>query len=164
MSLLIKQNLLLTVSALYFCMEEQWEKVGRKFNITPAQQHILFLLLSNNKKLTPSQISKLGCWHLSTVTRLLKPLQMKGYIVMFRDDKQPKFKNVQITEKGESLINQIVDFVKDINRFPLDISPLFEEELIQFLCCGQKILDLHKGSDFKDKVLQAKMAGLNYES
>lgn len=162
MNLRIKQNILLMVRALYFCMEDEWAEIEKKFNVTPAQQHILFLLTTNKKTLTPTQISELGCWHTSTVTRLLKPLQREGFISVSTDEKRPRYKNVTITQSGEHLFNKIVNFFIEMERIPFDMSHLSEEEIMNFLKCGQSILGVHKGEDFNKRVISAEIEGFDY--
>lgn len=162
MDLSVKQNTLLMVRALYFCLEEGWAKLGKTFDLTPAQQHILFLLSTNNKSLTPTRISDLGCWHVSTVTRLLRPLENKGYILITVDQSRPRYKKVTITNKGMAILEKIVESVKKIENFPLNLSQLSNEEINQFINIGKKILEVHKGEDFRLKVLEAKLEGLDY--
>lgn len=162
MDLLLKQNMLLMVRALFFCMEEQWEKLGRNFDLTPAQQHILYLLSTNERTLSPSQISELGCWHASTVTRLLRPLEAKKFIEINVDKTKPKFKKVTITNEGLSILEKIVATVKNLDDFPFSLLHLSDAEVIQFLKIGYRIIDEHKGEDFKCKVLEARMEGMDY--
>jgi MarR family transcriptional regulator, protease production regulatory protein HPr len=162
MDLFQKQNILLTIRALYFSLEEHWAKLGRSFDLTPAQQHILFLLSSNNGSLTPSQISQLGCWHCSTVTRLLRPLETKGYIILSVHPLKPRYKKVTLTSDGNEILKRVVDYVKKMDSFPFNLSNLSETDITQFLKTGHQILIAHKGVEFKEKVLEAKMDGMDY--
>jgi MarR family transcriptional regulator, protease production regulatory protein HPr len=162
MDLLQKQNILLTIRALYFSLEEHWAKLGRPFDLTPAQQHILFLLSTNSGSLTPSQISQLGCWHCSTVTRLLRPLETKGYITLSSHPIKPRSKRVTLTSDGIEILTRVVESVKKMDSFPFDLSLLSNKELVQFIKTGQQILANHKGLEFKEKVLEAKMEGMDY--
>lgn len=162
MNLRIKQNILLMVRALYFCMEDQWAEIEKKFNVTPAQQHILFLLTTNKKTLTPTQISDLGCWHPSTVTRLLKPLQREGFISVLPDEKRLRYKKVMITQEGEQLFNKLVNFFIEMEQIPFNMSHLSEEEILNFLKCGQSILEVHKGESFNNRVINAEIQGFDY--
>src|SRR5690606_25396100 len=114
------------IRALYFCMEKRWAELEKKFKLTPAQQHILFLLGTHNQKLSPTQISELGCWHLSTVTRLLKPLKEKGLIDITANQELLRYKCVTITKSGRELLNLIMDEVKKMDQFPLNMSHLSE--------------------------------------
>ncbi|WP_148350224.1 MarR family winged helix-turn-helix transcriptional regulator [Thalassobacillus devorans] len=145
------------IRALYFCMEEQWADLGRRYNITPAQQHILFLLATNQNVLSPSEIGELGCWHSSTVTRLLKPLKERGLIRIGVDKEKPRFKKVEITAKGSVLLKQLIDAVEVIENFPCNISCLSKEEVVNFLAYAQKILEVNKGEPFKQKVINGSM-------
>jgi MarR family transcriptional regulator, protease production regulatory protein HPr len=162
LNLLVRQKVLLVVRALYFCMENQWAEIGKKHNISPAQQHILFLLSTNNDALTPTKISELGCWHISTVTRLIKPLQKNGLITVKTNETQPRYKTVSLTAEGTILLEKILDTVKSMDQFPFNMSHLSEEEILYFLECGQRILDVHKGEDFRIKVINARMNNCDY--
>jgi DNA-binding MarR family transcriptional regulator len=161
MKFLIKQKMLLMIRALYFCMEEQWSQLGKEHNISPAQQHILFLL-SVNSPLTPTQISELGCWHISTVTRLLTPLEVRGMVRISPDTIQRKFKKVSITNEGEQLFQKLVASVQEMDHFPFPMNHLSEKEIVSFLEYGQSFLDVMKGKSFGSKVINAKIAGVDY--
>ncbi|WP_078380626.1 MarR family winged helix-turn-helix transcriptional regulator [Sutcliffiella halmapala] len=140
MDLLLKQNLLLMIRALYFCVEEKWAELGKNHNISPAQQHVLFLLYSSKSKiLSPSELSDLGGWHISTVSRLIKPMENRGFITI-TPDKRPKYKEVKITDSGMILLQDLISEVDKISTFPLDISHLTESEVESFLHVIQKIL------------------------
>ncbi|MFZ3579696.1 MarR family winged helix-turn-helix transcriptional regulator [Virgibacillus sp. DJP39] len=162
MKFFYRQNVVLMVRALYFCMDSHWSELGKKYNISPAQQHILFILCTNQKTLTPSEISEIGCWHVSTVTRLMKPLKERGFITIVRDPERSKYKKVTITHAGEDLFHQIVGTIMDKDSFPFEMNHLSEVELDGFLQCGQKILDINKGTDLREKIFNAKLTGIDY--
>ncbi|WP_096200179.1 MarR family transcriptional regulator [Bacillus sp. FJAT-45350] len=162
MNLLLKQQTLLMVRALYFCMENKWAELGKEFNISPAQQHILFLLSTNNNKLTPKRIGELGCWHASTVTRLLKRLEKSGLIDVNVNKTQSRFKIVSMTNEGKVLLDQLLDAVKYMEEFPLDMHRLSEKEILRFLEYGNSILDVHKGEEFRKNVISKHVDGYDY--
>ncbi|UOE53752.1 MarR family transcriptional regulator [Bacillus sp. CMF12] len=162
MNILLKQQTLLVIRALYFCMEKNWAELEKKFKLTPAQQHILFLLGTHNQKLSPTQISELGCWHLSTVTRLLKPLKEKGLIEITANKEQLRYKCVAISKSGKELLDQIMDEVKGMEQFPLNMSHLSENELMSFLEYGQRILGVQKGDTFKKMLIDARVENYDY--
>lgn len=162
MDLSTRQNILLIIRALYFCLEEQWSEIGKDFQVTPAQQHLLFLLSVHNKSLTPTQISELGCWHPSTVTRLLKPLKNKGYVEIAPDAKKPRFKRVVLTREGHELLKKLITHIKKVDWLPLNISHISEADIQHFILIGQRILEVHKGEAFKYDVLEARMEGIDY--
>ncbi|MGJ9385982.1 MarR family transcriptional regulator [Salipaludibacillus sp. CF4.18] len=132
MNLLLKQQMLLMIRALYFCMENKWSEIGKEFNISPAQQHILFLLSTNNNELTPTKIGELGCWHPSTVTRLLKRLEKSRFILVKTNKNQPRFKIVSMTNAGKEKLEQLLDTVKLMEQFPLDMRHLSEMRFYVF--------------------------------
>ncbi|WP_394234377.1 MarR family transcriptional regulator [Niallia oryzisoli] len=160
--MIIKQQMVLVIRALYFCMAEQWSELGKKHNISPAQQHILFLL-SVNPSLTPTQISQLGCWHISTVTRLLKPLENNGLISISPDTIQRKCKKVSISEEGKKLITHVLQSAQQLEHFPFPMDHLSETEIVNFLECGHRILEVLKGKDFYKKVINAQVEGFDYQ-
>ncbi|GAA0344162.1 hypothetical protein GCM10008967_38240 [Bacillus carboniphilus] len=162
MDVLFKQKMLLIIRALYFCMEDNWSLLERKFQVTPAQQHILFLLSTNKSELTPTQISELGCWHISTVTRLLKPLKESGLVEVSVNKDRPRFKRVMLTDSGKKLIIQLMDEFKEMEQMPLQIGDLSEEELATFLEIGEKILGVHKGENFMNMLVQARVENYDY--
>lgn len=162
LNLLLKQQMLLMVRALYFCMENKWALLGKEYNISPAQQHILFLLSINNNELTPTKIGELGCWHVSTVTRLLKQLQKNGFIDVKAKENQLRFKMVSMTNEGKQLLKLLLDTAKSMEQFPFDMSHLSEEDVLNFLECGKSILDVHKGENFRKNVISAKVDDYDY--
>ncbi|RDI48009.1 MarR family winged helix-turn-helix transcriptional regulator [Falsibacillus pallidus] len=156
MDFLLKQNLLLIVRAMYFCVEEHWAELGRKYLITPAQQHVLFLLYtSSEKSLSPSQLSEYGCWHISTVTRLIKPLESKALIEVL-PDKRPKYKVVKLTESGTNMIERLIMAVNEMPFFPFDINPLSENEIGQFLQSAERILEANRSKEFSNWISRVK--------
>ncbi|MDQ0254545.1 DNA-binding MarR family transcriptional regulator [Evansella vedderi] len=162
MNLLQRQQLILMTRALYFDIENKWNELGREFNITPAQQHILFLLSTNNNELTPTKIGELGCWHNSTVTRLLNRLQEKKFIYVKTKRNELGFKVVSMTDKGRIILEQLMEKAKTMKKFPFDINHLSEKEVLLFLEYGNKILEEQKGLDFRKSVINAQVEGFDY--
>ncbi|WP_433748332.1 MarR family transcriptional regulator [Falsibacillus pallidus] len=157
MDFLLKQNLLLIVRAMYFCVEEHWSELGRAYQITPAQQHVLFLLYtSSEKSMSPSQLSEYGCWHISTVTRLIKPLESKG-LIQIMPDKRPKYKVVKLTQSGTLMIEQLIEAVNEMPFFPFDINPLNESEIAQFLQSAERILEANRSKEFSNWISRVKV-------
>ncbi|WP_239584456.1 MarR family winged helix-turn-helix transcriptional regulator [Aquibacillus albus] len=143
-------------------MERKWAELEKLYDISPAQQHILFLLSTNKNQLTPTQLSELGCWHISTVTRLLKPLKANGFINVTTNKEKPRYKRVSLTAKGKQMLENLMDAARDLEQFPFDIGDLSEEEVEKFLKFGQSILDINKGDDFIKKVINARVEGYDY--
>lgn len=162
MDLFLKQQLILMIRALYFNIENKWAEIGREFNLSPAQQHILFLLSTNDNKLTPTKIGELGCWHNSTVTRLLNRLEKNGFIYVETKRNHLGFKIVSMTEKGKEMLKKLMERVKLTDQFPFDIRHLSEKEVMSFLELGNSILDIEKGKEFRHNVINAKVEDCDY--
>lgn len=160
--ILLKQQTVLVIRALYFCMEKRWSELEKRFNLSTAQQHILFLLATNESVLSPTQLSELGCWHISTVTRLLKPLQEKGFIQLTVNKDKRRYKQVTITVNGKQTLNQIMDSVRDMEQFPFNLTHLSEGELKAFLDYGQRILGVQKGDQFMKMLQEARVKNYDY--
>ena len=143
-------------------MEKNWAELEKKFNLSPAQQHILFLLSTNNNELTPTQISELGCWHLSTITRLLKPLKDKGLVQVVANVELQRYKRVLLTEKGKELILMLMNSFRDMEQLPFQLDDLSESELESFLAYGEKLLGIQKGEAFIKKLLNARVENYDY--
>jgi DNA-binding MarR family transcriptional regulator len=150
------------IRALYFDLENKWAEIGREFNLSPAQQHILFLLSTNDNKLTPTKIGELGCWHNSTVTRLLNRLEKNEFIYVVTKRNHLGFKVVSMTEKGKRMLEMLIEKVKISKQFPFDMRHLSEKEVNSFLQLGNSILDVEKGKEFRDNVINAQAEGCDY--
>ncbi|MFB9331153.1 MarR family winged helix-turn-helix transcriptional regulator [Paenibacillus aurantiacus] len=162
MDLLARQQFLLMIRALYAYVEEEWEAMGKKFGVTPAQQMILFILSTKQGSLTVSQISQLGSWHISTVTRLLKTLQERGWIVVSYDRTQSKHKYVTITPAGKQMYMELAAYVKVNEDFPIDFSMLTKQELMTFMSIGDRVLNKGKDGRLVEWVRNAKAEGVQY--
>lgn len=162
MELLARQQFLLMIRALYAYVEEEWEEMGKKLGVTPAQQMVLFILSTQPEAMTVSQISQLGSWHISTVTRLLKTLLQRGWIVMSYDRTQSKNKYVTITAAGSQKYLELAAYVTEKDDFPIDFSMLTEQELRTFMSIGERVLYEGKDGRLVDWVRNAKAEGVQY--
>ncbi|MCP8968396.1 MarR family winged helix-turn-helix transcriptional regulator [Ectobacillus ponti] len=155
----LRKQLFLMLRALYICIEEKWSEVGRRYDVTPAQQHVLHVLSTSAKPLPMKEIGRLGCWHASTVTRILRPLQEKGHIVVERDPQSPKHKLVSITESGARLFDGITTDMEQMETFPLDVRHLTEEDIQLCLQYGHSVLHVQKGSAFVQWLQEEEISG-----
>ncbi|GLB62060.1 hypothetical protein [Cytobacillus sp. NCCP-133] len=96
------------------------------------------------------------------MTRLLKPLQEKGFIELSANHEKPRYKKVTITRKGTETLNKIMDKVKGTEQFPFNMSRLTTEELNTFLKYGQKILGVHKDGHFLKMLTEARVENYDY--
>jgi MarR family protease production transcriptional regulator HPr len=156
MEIAYKKQLTLILRALYFSLQERCAALTKTYKISTAQQHVLFIL-SNNKPINITQISKIGCWHVSTVSRLLKPLIQQQYVKMYHVQSNQKIKFVEITERGQRLLEEILTILVNTEDFPFDLSSYSKEEMNQFLSLGLDILQKQKGSEFSHWVKESEV-------
>jgi MarR family transcriptional regulator, protease production regulatory protein HPr len=142
----LKKQAVLTIRALYFCIMEQWSGINKEHGISSAQQHLLFILSAHEKPITISEISNLGCWHLSTVSRLLQPLIRENYVTVQKS--KTKYKYVSITNKGFEKLIEIANQVFPLKEFPFDFSGIEQEDVQIFIEKGLEILKNFKGEEF----------------
>ena len=67
-----------------------------------------------------------------------------------------------MTDAGSRLLEELIETVKQTETFPFDLRHLSEQEVLTFLECGQSILDVHKGEDFRLQVLNARVDDCYY--
>jgi MarR family transcriptional regulator, protease production regulatory protein HPr len=125
---------------------EQWSGINKEHGISSAQQHLLFILSAHEKPITISEISNLGCWHLSTVSRLLQPLIRENYVTVQKS--KTKYKYVSITNKGFEKLMEIANQVFPLKEFPFDFSGIEQEDVQIFIEKGLEILKNFKGEEF----------------
>lgn len=145
MDISLNRQIVLMIRALYFSITEEWADVVKKYNLSSAQQHLLYILSSSVEPLTITEISQLGCWHISTVTRLLQPLLNAGYISITNGKGKSKY--VRLTESGKLKLKSIAEDVFQRDNFPLNFEGITNECLEQFAKIGMQIIKNQKGKD-----------------
>lgn len=145
MDIRLNRQIVLMIRALYFSITEEWANISKKYNLSSAQQHLLFILSSSVEPLTITEISHLGCWHISTVTRLLQPLLNREYISITNG--KGKSKHVRLTESGKLKLKSIAEDVFQRENFPLNVEGITDEFLEEFAQIGMQIIKNQKGKD-----------------
>jgi len=146
----LKKQAVLTIRALYFSIVEKWSGINKDHGISSAQQHLLFILSTHEKPLTISELSELGCWHLSTVSRLLQPLIRENYVTVQKS--KIKYKYVSITNQGFEKLMEIANQVFPLKDFPFEFSGIEQEDVQIFIEKGLKILKNFKSEEFLEWV------------
>jgi MarR family protease production transcriptional regulator HPr len=143
---------ILIVRGLSRAIENSWEAFGRKNGISPAHQHILYLLW-HTKELTISRLAETGLWHISTVTRLLRPLINDGLVKTYDNQQDGRSVNVRLSSKGYELIENLYrEAMNDINFLPF-VRELWETNpdlLKQSIEKGFNILEVAQGKQYAD--------------
>lgn len=148
---------ILIVRGLSRAIENSWEAFGRKKGISPAHQHILYLLWYKNE-LTISRLSQIGLWHISTVTRLVDTLNKKGLVETYHNSQDGRSVLVRLTAQGFELIQNLYrDSMNDPNFMPF-IRELWENEpelLQDSIQKGLQLLEKAQGKQYADWVRQS---------
>jgi DNA-binding MarR family transcriptional regulator len=110
----LKKQTVLIIRALYFSILDQWTGIEKSHGISSAQQHLLFILSTYEQPLTLSEISKLGCWHLSTVSRLIQSLIKVKYVTVEKSKSKSKY--VSLTNLGMEKLMRIAQQVMPQTR------------------------------------------------
>lgn len=127
---------LLIVRGMSRAIENSWEAFGKKKGISPAHQHVLWLLW-HKQELTMGKLAEMGLWHISTATRLVATVKKKGFIETKADDEDGRYVIVRLTERGRQLIENIFrDSINDPEFLPFirylwDTDPCFVKQSIE---------------------------------
>ncbi|TVY09085.1 MarR family winged helix-turn-helix transcriptional regulator [Paenibacillus cremeus] len=142
----MKKQMVLMIRALYFSILDQWSHIDKEHGLSSAQQHLLFILSTSETPLTFSDISRLGCWHLSTVSRLLPPLVKENFVRIEKN--KTKFKYVSLTSRGMEKLMAIAKQVMPQKDFLFNSSTVKCEEIQAFIENGMALLQHYKGENF----------------
>lgn len=86
----------------YKVLEEDWKRSAEEQGITPAEQHVLWILYFE-KEATMTRIGDVGLWEVTTVMQLITRLKSKGLVKVFKNDLDRRVSYVSLTENGEEL-------------------------------------------------------------
>lgn len=87
---------------LYKSIDDDLRQVAADFGLTPAQQHLLWVLYFNNGS-TLTEISELGQWHVSTVMNMVERMEKMQLLYKVIDENDARVKRVFLTARGEEL-------------------------------------------------------------
>jgi MarR family protease production transcriptional regulator HPr len=153
----IRRRLLLMVRGLSFLLEEKWSDFGRPHDLTPAQQYLIYILGSVERPLSMTEISKIGFWHLSTVTRLIKPLVDRGWVRISQEPDQPKSKYATLTDAGQTALDLLFRDANELTTFPFDLQAFTEEEIQQFLKFGLRLIEQEGRTEYLEFLERTKL-------
>lgn len=110
---------------------ESFKIEDNKHNITKMHGMIIgFLNNSKNEDVFQKDIEKKFSMRRSTTSKMLKSMEDKGLIKRISIEKDARVKKLQLSEKGQSLVEEVTREYQRIEN--LLIEGLTEEELKQF--------------------------------
>jgi len=92
-----------------------WEEAYRPINLSPSHAYLMMLILENPGD-TPKKLSEKMDLKLSTVSRLIDGLFVKGFIIRKKINKDKRECSVYPTELGVSLKNDLVKITKKLHK------------------------------------------------
>jgi len=92
-----------------------WEEAYRPINLSPSHAYLMMLILENPGD-TPKKLSEKMDLKLSTISRLIDGLFVKGFIIRKKINKDKRECSVYPTELGVSLKNDLVKITKKLHK------------------------------------------------
>ncbi|OLO42802.1 hypothetical protein BTR23_02030 [Alkalihalophilus pseudofirmus] len=102
--------------ATYKVVDEDWQKSAQEVGITQSEQHMIWIIYFE-KKVSMSQIAKVGLWDLSTVMQVIKRLKTKGLVQTIKDENDLRVSYVMLTPEGEEKRQETSQFTYHFSKF-----------------------------------------------
>lgn len=153
---------------LYKSIDDDIRRVAARYGLTPAQQHLLWVLSFNNGS-TLTEISKLGQWHVSTVMNMVERMEKMELLYKIVDENDARVKRIFLTARGEELRKRTEDNVSsfriakmlaemDMNEFSEEVKPLIQlvrrlegDKFVQFVEDSTRSLIKSISADIKNR-------------
>ncbi len=118
-ALLFTQKISQLGKALWKSIEKDWQQWIKPYNLNINEHHILWIAY-HLQGASISDIAKFGVMHVSTAFNFSKKLEERGYLTFSKkmDDKRNTY--IQLTEKGEKLIIELLKNFNPANHTVLD--------------------------------------------
>ncbi|MBK3495957.1 HTH-type transcriptional regulator Hpr [Viridibacillus sp. YIM B01967] len=125
-AMLYSQRIAQLSKALWKAVEKDWQAWLKPYDLNINEHHVLWIA-SNLEGASISDIAKFGVMHVSTAFNFSKNLEERGLLVFSKrnDDKRNTY--VELTEKGQSLLVELMENYSQSKHSVLDGSlPLKE--------------------------------------
>jgi len=96
-------------------MQKRMSELLKPYGLTPEQRAIL-LALSEHAQMTQAHISQVTSTEPSNLSVTLKRLMQKEYINRIDHPDDPRAYLIQLSQKGESIINELLELSIFINK------------------------------------------------
>ena len=109
----------------------------RRYNLSPRQSAVLFIIRAIGDKVTPAEISRWLLRESHSVSEIINRMEKKGLLKKVRDLDRKNLVRIELTEKGSEAYNQAIkrDSIHTI------VSALSDEERRQFSSTLKTIRD-----------------------
>ena len=109
----------------------------RRYNLSPRQSAVLFIIRAIGDKVTPAKISRWLLREPHSVSEIINRMEKQGLVKKVRDLDRKNLVRIELTEKGSEVYNQVIkrDSIHTI------MSALSDEERRQFSSTLKTIRD-----------------------
>ncbi|MCD8157378.1 MAG: MarR family transcriptional regulator [Clostridiales bacterium] len=112
--------------------EKNLNNIMAEKNMTVSQAMVLFFLkLEGEREINPIDIEKKFSLSRPTITGILKRLEAKGFIIFGESEKDRRYKQILLTEDGNSCLEEIDGMFRLMDNRLCDG---FSEEEIEVVC------------------------------
>lgn len=95
----------------------------RKTGLSFIKYKVLHIIAANGGTMTPSEIANGMFRRPSDITTLVQRLERDGFVVTKRHDRDRRFVNITLTDKGRGVLPQSISVVKEVaNQVMLSIT------------------------------------------
>ncbi|WP_416828669.1 HTH-type transcriptional regulator Hpr [Ectobacillus polymachus] len=114
-ALIFNQRICQLSKALWKSVEKDWQQWIKPYDLNINEHHILSIAY-HLKGASISEIAKFGVMHVSTAFNFSKKLEERGLLVFSKKEDDKRNTYIEITEKGEELIlNLLEEYVPEQN-------------------------------------------------
>ncbi len=109
----------------------------RRYNLTPRQSAVLFIIRAIGDKVTPAEISRWLLRESHSVSEIISRMEKQGLLKKVRDLDRKNLVRIELTEKGSEAYNQAIK----MGSIHTIVSALSDEERRQFSSTLKMIRD-----------------------
>ncbi|CAM4084365.1 HTH-type transcriptional regulator Hpr [Bacillus manliponensis] len=106
-AMIFSQRIAQLSKALWKCVEKDWQQWIKPYDLNINEHHILSIAY-HLKGASISEIAKFGVMHVSTAFNFSKKLEERGLLVFSKKEDDKRNTYIEITEKGEELLLQLM--------------------------------------------------------
>lgn len=107
-ALIFSQKIFQLGKALWKSIEKDWQQWIKPYDLNINEHHILWIAY-HLEGASISDVAKFGVMHVSTAFNFSKKLEEKGYLTFSKKVEDKRNTYIQLTEKGENLVLELLE-------------------------------------------------------
>ena len=120
-AMIYSQRIAQLSKALWKAVERDWQTWIKPYDLNINEHHILWIAY-HMKGATISDVAKFGVMHVSTAFNFSKKLEERGLLQFSKRDDDKRNTYVEVTDLGETLLDDMNDHYLDTNHAALESS------------------------------------------